>query len=373
MMAIPITDIEPREWDELVASSPQAWLFHRRSWIALETRFGGAVDLSFGIRVGKNLAAAVPLYCSRLGLGLFVETLLHGGLHRHTGLAFDPRLNPSDVAAVRTVAMNAILKTACDHDVDRIYFAHQNLSPESLSPHRREIPFWVLDYGFALGNSFGPGGVVPGPGLATTVVDQIVDLTRSEDELFAALDESCRRAVRKGLNAGLDAVELGADPHCIEAYWRLANLSAARTGEQLPDVAYYEAIRSEFAPHGEFDAVFVKSGETFVAAAILLRFKRACHFLAGVSDPSYLGHRVNDVLHWSAILHAKRRGDLAYRLGPFFPTSPRGWPIETVTRFKSKFGAQAWTIVQGSRFLRPERYGELAKAHVDLLCSEQVR
>jgi lipid II:glycine glycyltransferase (peptidoglycan interpeptide bridge formation enzyme) len=213
-------------------------------------------------------------------------------------------------------------------------------------------------------------GIVPGPGLATTIIDQVVELNLSEEELFAGLEESCRRAVRKGLKAGLSAVDLSGDPRCLDEYWRLAVLSAQRTGESLPDRSYYENIRSAFLPRNAFSATFVTLGEEFVAAAILLRDKHACHFFSGVSDPAYLGSRVNDVLHWNAMVYAKQRGDRFYRLGPYFPSLPRDWPVEKVTRFKSKFGARPFSIIQGSKFLKPQRYAKLAQDHVARLCAE---
>lgn len=373
MTPVPLAEISAADWDAVVAASPQGWVFHRRSWISIETGYGGARCLSFGLMSGGRLVAVQPLYCSQVGLGAFVETLIHTGLHRHTGLALLPGLQPEKIAAARSIAMNAIVQAAGQHDADRIYLAHQNLAPQSLSVERREIPFWVIDYGFELGNSFGPVGIAPAPGLATTVVDQIVDLTQSEEMLFARLEESCRRAIRKGLKAGLQTSDLGTSSNHMDEYWRLANLSAERTGEQLPDRGYYETICAELGPLDVFDVVFVASSGAPVAAAILLRDKGACHFLSGVSDPAHLANRVNDVLHWSAILHAKKKGDAVYRLGPYFPSVPRGWPIETVTRFKSKFGATPWTIVQGSRYLKPERYSQLAQAHVARLCSELAR
>lgn len=368
MKLLSFDEIPQEKWDDFVDKSPQAWVFHLKGWMAIESKYGPAELLSFGLMSGGRLVAIQPLYCSKLGLGPFVETLIHSGLHRHTGLGFSPGIVAAEAKAARSIAMNAILEAAQIRDADRIYLAHQNLAPESLSHARQEVPFWVLDYRFELGNSFGPSGISPAPGLATTVIDQIIDLTAEENQIFSNLDESCRRAIRKGQNAELRAVDLSGDPLCIEEFWRLAQLSAQRTGEQLPDRNYYKTIQEQFMLRGVSDAIFIKSGNVFVAAAILLRYKNSCHFLAGVSDPAYLNSRVNDMLHWSALLHAKRAGCFHYRLGPYFPAVPRGWPIEKVSRFKTKFGAKPWTIVQGSRFLKPQRYCELGKMHVARLC-----
>jgi hypothetical protein len=370
MKSVAFDDISGTDWDALCDASDDAWLFHRSFWVRFETAHSGVENNSFGIRNKNRLVAIAPLYKSQLGLGAFVETLIHDGYNRHTGLAMLPDLDNSEAKAVSDCWMQKILEVAKKNNADRIHVARQNLSPSALSSKRDEIPFWVTDYGFQLGQSYGPGGLAPGPGLATTIVDQIIDLQKSEEQLFAGLNDSCRRAIRKAERSKSLFIDATSGAKCIENYYQLAKLSAARTQEQLPSVDFYLDIHRELASVDRCTVVEVHVGDSRAAAAILLQDKQATYFLSGVSDPDYLEVRVNDFLHWSAINHCRRRGQKYYRLGPYFPAVPKGWPIEKVSRFKTKFGADPLTIVQGSLFLQPKRYAEVAKTNVLHICEE---
>ena len=104
-----------------------------------------------------------------------------------------------------------------------------------------------------------------------------------------------------------------------------------------------------------------------MAALWLLIHKGAAHFLGGVSDPAYLPMRVNDFLHWSAIVWANHQGLTHYRLGPVFPELPDDWPVARVSRFKGKFGGISYSTIQGSYFRHPEKYLETGRTQLSTL------
>ena len=156
----------------------------------------------------------------------------------------------------------------------------------------------------------------------------------------------------------------------IELFYSVAQRSAERTGEQLASIDYYRMIYDRFRPAGCCNVLAVEFDNNLAAAMILLSDKGGVHFLSGVSDPAFLDRRVNDYMHWSAIRWARQRNFLHFRLGPYFPAVPKGWPVETISRFKTKLGGRPWTIVQASRFIKPLRYVELAHAHISKLCNE---
>ncbi|HMM88267.1 lipid II:glycine glycyltransferase FemX [Bradyrhizobium sp.] len=370
MKFISISEISVSDWDGLCSQSEQGWIFHSRGWIEIEAAQSRSENRSFGIVSGGRLVAAVPLFISNLGLNAFVELLVHNGLHRHTGLVLAPDLTSSEVKEIQGRVLRNILDIARGANADRIYLGEQNLSRENLSPARREIPFWVTDFGFQLGNSFGPLGLAPGPGLASTVVDQIVVLAEPEDKLFSALTKSCRYTVRAAQDAGFQTVDLTSSDDCISEYYRLATLSAQRTGESLPNASYFEEIRNLLLPRQMCSFLFATFNGERVAAAILLHDKRSAYYFAGVSDPAHLPNGVNDFLQWRAIGFLKSLGNSHYRLGPYFPSLPSDWSVSKVTRFKSKFGAQPFSIVQGSKFLKPQRYARLAQDYIANLCLE---
>ncbi|WP_422026923.1 lipid II:glycine glycyltransferase FemX [Pyruvatibacter mobilis] len=350
-------------WDDIATRSAQAWLFHTFGWIDLEASLTGARDLSFALMSGGSIVAIMPLFFSEVGLGPFTERLLHNALHRQTGLAFAADLSVEAQHQALQSAMAEVLRIAESLDVDRIHLAEQNLCAQNMSDHRNEVPAFVMEYGFQPGLAYGPAGFQPFPGGATAVVDQILDLQHTQEFLMAALKKGCRRDVRSALKSGVSVSDVTNTDNLLDRYMEIARKSAERTGETVPARGRIDALFDAFAP-GYLTVLLATHEGNDAAAVVLLHFNNRMYYFAGVSDPAFHHVYVNDLLQWEAMCLGKARGYSHYRLGPVFPTVPRGWPIETVTRFKGKFGAAPYTILQGSLFRHPEKYVSVAEAHL---------
>jgi len=253
--------------------------------------------------------------------------------------------------------MQRIESLADSLDVDRIQLNAHNLAPTNMTAERLQLPFWVSDFGYQPGLYYGPNGLQPLPSLSTPAADQIVDLRFSEEHLFARLQESARRAVRKAEKHAL-GVRASRAMEDVPRYYELARRSAVRTGESLAPLEYFCRIVEVFQDAPRAMLLFVSHGDNDAAALLLLVYKQGATFLGGVSDPEYLEMRINDLLHWSAIRLLREQGVRYYRLGPWFPTVPPDWPIAKVSKFKSKFGGLHIPIVEGTKFRRPRRYLE---------------
>lgn len=351
MRIVRYPDVAPGEWDRAVDSSADAWLMHRAAWVDIETAFFVERNLSFALLDAGRIVAVQPLYLSTARQGTSSgENLVHSGIHRHAGLALAADLAKPEARAAQKVAMGEVRRIARAIGADRIQLSVQNLAPRSRSAQRDHVPVWVSDHGFQLGIGFGPNGLEPAPGYATLAADQIVELDQDEADLWASLDEACRRAVRKAEKSGLtfEASQDGAD---LERYWALACRSAERTGEALPDKGYYETIVRNFMPGGRALLCFARHAGRDVGALFLLIDKGAASYLGGVSEPEALALRPNDFVHWRAILACRARGLSAYRFGPIFPEVPSAWPISRVSAFKGKFGGRSVPTNAASLFM----------------------
>jgi hypothetical protein len=367
MKVISFAELPARRWDDVVDQSAEAWLFHRADWVAIETQFAARANCSFAVQdADGELAAICPLYRRDLGRGRWIERVLDSGHHRQAGPAFRDGLAPSAREAAEEAAMRHILEEGSRQEVDRIQLNAHNLAP-AVADHRSvELPFWVRDFGFRLGLHTALNGDLALPGLSTLSADQVVELADAEEALFQRLDENCRKAVRKAVKSGLTLQVAEQDP--IGDYYALAEVSARRTQEHLPDRAYYRAIWDALHPCGQCAVLFAVHEGRLAGAVYLLVAKRSAAFFAGVSHHDFLSMRVNNFLHWEAIRWAKSQGCRYYRLGPVFPELPPDWPVSRVSRFKGEFGATARTVIQGSLFLKPERYLEEAHQAVALAC-----
>jgi hypothetical protein len=363
MKLAPYHELTPDRWNRVCGDSDQAWLFHRHEWIGIEERFWAERNHSFGILDDTDrLIGVLPLYLRKNGLGAWTESVLDSGMHRQTGLALVRGLPSGTREAAHTLGMQHLLHLADSLDVDRVQLNEHNLAPCRLGSGRGAAPFWATDGRFQPGLHFGPQGVLPMPGEATACLDQIVRLDgRDESALFDTLAEPCRRAVRKAVRSGL-TVSWGDAATDVRDYYRLAQLSARRSGESLPPGDYYQSVFDAFHAGGNCRILFARHEGRTIGALWLLVDKQAVNFLAGVSDPEFLDLRVNEFLHWSAIRWAGQEGHHAYRLGPIFPDVPEDWPIHRISRFKKKFGGDGIPIIQGSLFRHPDRYLRRAPA-----------
>jgi hypothetical protein len=357
-------------WDDACIASSQAWLYHRSGWIDIEASYNNYINHSFAIVSGESILAIQPLYQSSLGLGSWTESLLHSGIHRHTGLATVDGLNQETLNSIFSLTLNNINNIAKMAEVDRIQLNIQTLSPATSNSKINEVPFWIKREKYHLGLGFGPSGIAPAPGVSTACYDQVVRLCQSEYALFSNLDDSTRRAVRKAQKAGLEYFESSNSP--VEEYYNLALKSALRSGEQLQSQKYYQHIWDQFSASKNCVILIASHFGKNVAALFLLSDKHAISFMGGVSDPEYLTMRVNDYLHWSAIKWANEQGYTSYRLGPYFPELPEDWHICKIAKFKTKFGAQSIPILQGSYFRNPDKYVEIGCNYIKLLSSCKV-
>ncbi|HJU43095.1 MAG TPA: GNAT family N-acetyltransferase [Vicinamibacterales bacterium] len=354
MLVRPIVEIPPASWDAAVDRSDEAWLFHRHAWTEIERSRFASAGHSFAIEDAGLVVGVCPLYERRLARDGWTEHLLDTGHHRHTGLALIAELSPSGREAARALALDHITRTADGLNVDRIFMNAHNLAPAVRASIDGGADFWPTRFGFEYGLHVGPNGDLAAPGVATPNLDQIVSLDADDETLFARLESSCRRAVRKA-NAGGIVVRPAVE-HPVDSFYALAERSAARTGESLQPKDYYEQLWSAFAATGRCAALFADAGEQRVAGLFLLIDKQAASFFGGVSDPDFLPLRVNDKLHWEAIRWARSRGLRYYRLGPIFPALPLDWPISRVSRFKAKFGGASVPIAQASLFRQPQKF-----------------
>lgn len=366
MKTIPFGEVDPKSWDGVVDASTQAWLFHRTAWVRIETEFWAQANHSFAVLDDHEaVIGTCPFYRRDLPRG-WTERILDSGHHRHTGPAFRDDLAPEVRKASIAVCMRHILQLAEKEGVDRVLLNAHNLAPANLGDRAAEVPYWVREHGFQLGMAMGAEGDESAPGLSTLAADQIVSLRLEEVELFRRMDEDCRKAVRKAERGGVTVSE--AADGFLNDYYGLAQASAQRTGEELPPKEYYAKIWASLGADGRCVPLFARRGGKPVAALLLLIDKSSASFFAGVSDPEYLPLRVNNLLHWEAMRWAKSRGLGRYRLGPIFPELPDDWPISRVSRFKAGFGGSSLPIIQGSLYLRPERYRESAIKYVERRC-----
>jgi hypothetical protein len=173
----------------------------------------------------------------------------------------------------------------------------------------------------------------------------LLDLTAGEDRLYARLDSSVRRAIRKAQRHGL-TVDISAEGAAVEEYYKLHCVTRKRHGLPPQPFSFFRGLQRRLMTSGGGWVVTARQGQTAVAAAIYLEFNRRAVFKFGASGRAGQALRANDLVMWEAIKWLARRECLTLDFGR---TSMRQ---EGLRRFKRGWGAEEHQIEYGRYDLR---------------------
>lgn len=147
----------------------------------------------------------------------------------------------------------------------------------------------------------------------------LVDLTRSESELFASFTSACRRCIRKARKSSviIEQVEPD-DPDFAEEYYSM--LVDVFAKQSLKPTYPKERVKTLLSSLAGTDALLLirarhpETRET-IAAGIFPAGGTTMHFWGGSSWRSHQHLRPNELVMWTAMLHWKSRGMTTFDLG----------------------------------------------------------
>jgi hypothetical protein len=147
------------------------------------------------------------------------------------------------------------------------------------------------------------------------------DLTVDEDELFAGMESSCRRAIRKSEKSGVVVEEVGHSPEetrlfAAEYYEQLRQVFGRQGLVPTYPVERVERLLGHLAPAGH--ALLLRARDpdgTCIATNITVGRSRRAQFWGGASIAAGLPLRPNNALHWHAMRRWKERGADVYDWG----------------------------------------------------------
>lgn len=178
----------------------------------------------------------------------------------------------------------------------------------------------------------------------------IADLTRSEDEMLAAMKQKTRYNIRLAEKRGVtvrvaDYDNAHAFRNDCETFWRLLDETAERDKFYSHDKAHYDKMLDVLSPkkHGGLTVglMFAEYEGEPVAAVMLASFGDTVTYLHGASSSAHRNVMAPFLLHWRAMREAKSRGFTKY---DFWGVAPEGAPSDHpwsgITRFKTGFGGE---------------------------------
>ncbi len=140
----------------------------------------------------------------------------------------------------------------------------------------------------------------------------LIDLTRSEDDLLAAMKPKTRYNVRLAQKKGV-AVRLG-DLADLDLLYRLYDETSRRDGFLIRPIAYYRDAWGSFIRAGLAQPLIAEVEGEAVAGLILFRFADRAWYMYGMSRSAHREKMPNHLLQWEAMCWSKRQGCTVYDL-----------------------------------------------------------
>jgi hypothetical protein len=155
----------------------------------------------------------------------------------------------------------------------------------------------------------------------------IINLTKSEDELFSNFSKSCRNGIRKAEKNGL-IVEFHTHEF-PEEFLSILRIMSKSKGLKIKKGEFYREIFNSFSSHGSF-VCLAKYNRKYVAGAFILCYNRTAYYWLGCSLTEYNNLSPNNIIQWEIIKKLRERSIIRYDM--------LNLSIPSIARFKSSFG-----------------------------------
>ena len=281
-------DLSDAAWDAFVERRPDGHVLQTSAWAAFKSRFGWSAG-RVAVLDGDRVVAGTSVLLRRLPLGLAtlaytpkgplvnwddapLVAKLFEGLDRlcHTRRAFALKIEPD-------------LEANTSHEITSLSTLYTLLSTRPIQPHRTIL----------------------------------LDLTKTEDELLAAMHQKTRYNIRLAARKGVVVRQGSVDD--LPAFYALTQVTGARDGFGVHSAEYYRAAFELFVPRGWARLLIAEVHEVGlepepVAAIMAFAFGSKAWYMYGASGDAHRERMPNHALQWEAIRWSKSQGCATYDL-----------------------------------------------------------
>jgi Acetyltransferase (GNAT) domain len=143
-----------------------------------------------------------------------------------------------------------------------------------------------------------------------------IDMSGSEDEIFANMKGSCRTSIRKAEKSGV-VLEQASDPaFADEFYTQMTDVFAKQGMRPTFGVDRVKLLVRHLLPTGNLLLVRARNAEgVCIATGIYPAFNGTMYFWGGASLREYQILQPNEAVHWYAMQYWKARGVVACDMG----------------------------------------------------------
>lgn len=145
-----------------------------------------------------------------------------------------------------------------------------------------------------------------------------IDLTRTEEAIFGAMESACRRCIRQGEKRGVTVEEAFDDDFAAEFYEQLNDVFLRQGLVPTYTVERVQALIRHLQPSGQLLLLRARNADgDCIATGIYPAAGNVALFWGGASVKEHQNLRPNETLHWYAMRYWKARGIARYDMGGF--------------------------------------------------------
>ncbi|MEZ5402661.1 MAG: GNAT family N-acetyltransferase [Bryobacteraceae bacterium] len=184
----------------------------------------------------------------------------------------------------------------------------------------------------------GAADVERGAIVSDTFFQHTLSLEGTECVLFAGLDRSHRRNVRKAVQRGVEVQCLDTQAG-IDEYFRLHCVTRRRHGLPPQPYRFFRLLHDLLIRRGLGIIVLARAKGRYVAGAVCLNFNHNAIYKYGASDGAFHALRPNNLVIWQAIRYFRAAGAKTFSFGRTDPAD------EGLLRFKRGWGAHESSLL----------------------------
>lgn len=312
------------EWERVVLASPDAWLYHTIDEQALLAEAWGGESLSFLLERHGRIVGVVPLQRWPWDRNTLWSTLMGPA-----GPALSRDLDAGEREECLAFAHGVIAQMVALKKAKTVRMILPPLAPSARAEWSRpDNP--LVKYGYR----------------DESTRTSVVDLARTEDEIFGGFCAPYRNRIRKAERDGVVVVPATglAD---LDAYYALHVETYERTGVKPHPRAYFASIFRRFLASGRADILFAMKDGRPISALNVATFGDAALYWTGANSAEGLAAGAAKLLQWAGMRRAKARGAVVYEVGEVFDEADPDSKENGLTTFKSRFGGTAAPFWKG--------------------------
>jgi len=181
-----------------------------------------------------------------------------------------------------------------------------------------------------------PEGLTPGKAIFTKYTS-IIDLSRSEEEIFGSFKPKTRYNIRLAQKHGVKVKEDNS-PKAFNQYLKLLFETTRRQGFYAHDEKFHRIQWQILQPAGISHLLTATYKKKILAAFLLFVFKNTLYYPYGASSREHKEVMAPTLLMWEAIKFGKKMGCQKFDLwGDLQPNPPPNHPYYGFHRFKEGF------------------------------------